>query len=360
MPASAPLRVLVAGCGLVVELHHLPALARSAATSRSSASSIRARRDGRPASPRPRRDVRRPRRGARRAGPEEVVVASPAALHRDQTLAALAAGAHVLCEKPMAMTGADCSDMIDAAEAAGRVLGVGLMRRFHPSVRAIASIIAERVLGPPVSFTVLEGVSFSWPVRSAHPFERGRGGGVLFDAGPHTVDLLQLWFGELALVDYVDDAMGGVEASCTAHAGGARRGRRDRPHEPGRAAAEPPRHPLRAGLGGVPLRRGRPLLLGLARLPHRQLRDAQRRVADRPLWDFPDVRRRVPRLTAAFVAQHRNMIEAIRGTAELVVTARSRPPPASPCSNGATPRAGLMPMPVAGPAGRAVERAAVG
>lgn len=73
----------------------------------------------------------------------------------------------------------------------------------------------NRVLGAPLSFAVLEGVSFAWPVRSTHPFERGRGGGVLFDAGPHLIDLLQLWFGELELVEYAADAMGGVEANCT-------------------------------------------------------------------------------------------------------------------------------------------------
>ena len=87
-----------------------------------------------------------------KAKPQIVVVASPPNLHRDTVLAAFESGAHVLCEKPLALTARACTEMIGAAEAADRLLGVGLMRRFFPSVQAIASIVHNHVLGAPLSF----------------------------------------------------------------------------------------------------------------------------------------------------------------------------------------------------------------
>ncbi len=322
MAPRSRIKVLAVGCGLVTEHYHLPALTAlpddvevvglvdpsddrlelcrglvpGAATYADLATALIA------------------------LQPDEVLIASPAGLHREQTLAAFDAGAHVLCEKPLALTHADCSTMIDASEASGRILGVGHMRRFLASIGAIASLVNEGVLGAPRSFTVIEGRPFSWPVASDHPFRKGAGGGVLYDAGPHLIDILQQWFGELELVDYADDAMGGVEANCVMT--------------------------LR-GNGGVTgtVRMSRDVLL-----PNRYVIEFERAwvayhynvadrffwgwhgsptantvhlavpASDRPMWDYPDPRYGVPTLPAsAFVAQHRNIIAAIRNEAELVV-----------------------------------------
>lgn len=67
---------------------------------------------------------------------EAVSVATPTVAHREATEAALAAGCHVLVEKPMAVTVADCDAMIAAAARAGRVLQVGQVERFNPSLLA--------------------------------------------------------------------------------------------------------------------------------------------------------------------------------------------------------------------------------
>ena len=106
--------------------------------------------------------------------------------HLEPTLAALAAGKHVLVEKPMARTPADCDRMIDAAEQAGRILMVGHICRFNPryalarqqiaagEIGRIVSMYARRNIPAAVSKTVLEKV------------------GPLLGDGVHDTDLM-LW-----------------------------------------------------------------------------------------------------------------------------------------------------------------------
>jgi scyllo-inositol 2-dehydrogenase (NAD+) len=63
---------------------------------------------------------------------DAVVIATPTHTHRDIAVEALEHGLHVFCEKPMALSAAECDDMIDAARAAERVLQIGFVRRFQP------------------------------------------------------------------------------------------------------------------------------------------------------------------------------------------------------------------------------------
>ena len=69
--------------------------------------------------------------------PDVVSVCTPTFLHAPTTIAALAVGAHVLCEKPAALTLADAQAMRDAATSAGRELRIGFMRRFDPALDAL-------------------------------------------------------------------------------------------------------------------------------------------------------------------------------------------------------------------------------
>lgn len=80
---------------------------------------------------------------------EAVVIAAPARSHADLVSAAAAAGRHVFCEKPMAVTLADADRAIDAARAAGVVLQVGFNRRFAADWRAARVLLDTGTLGTP-------------------------------------------------------------------------------------------------------------------------------------------------------------------------------------------------------------------
>src|SRR5690606_38612180 len=76
-----------------------------------------------------------------------VVLVTPHSLHRPMLEAAVRAGKHVFCEKPLALTAADAQAMIAACREAGRVLGVGHNRRLWPSMQALKRLDDSGELG---------------------------------------------------------------------------------------------------------------------------------------------------------------------------------------------------------------------
>lgn len=84
--------------------------------------------------------------------PELVLVATPHQAHVEQTVAALATGAHVLCEKPMADTLAGATRLLEAAERSDRVLTFGFHLHFHPGLRRLAELVTGGALGTVVHF----------------------------------------------------------------------------------------------------------------------------------------------------------------------------------------------------------------
>lgn len=82
---------------------------------------------------------------------DALYVATPHALHEEQTIAALEAGKHVLVEKPMALSAAGCSRMIRAAEKANRRLGVAYYRRGYPSIQKIRMVLKSGLIGIPLA-----------------------------------------------------------------------------------------------------------------------------------------------------------------------------------------------------------------
>lgn len=150
--------------------------------------------------------------------PEVVVIATPHRLHPELAVRCLAYGSNVLVEKPMAITTAECDEMIEAAERTDRTLAVGHFRRFFPACRTIKTLLESGLLGEVQSFRFIEGAAYDWPAASASYFNKKEaGGGVLIDAGVHTLDLLLWWLGDVADLRYADDAMGGVEANARLH-----------------------------------------------------------------------------------------------------------------------------------------------
>lgn len=144
-----------------------------------------------------------------------VLVTSPVGLHAHHVVAALGAGCHVFCEKPLTNSSAEAARMIEAAERFQRVLAVGMARRFYPNLAEIAGILRRGELGEPVRFTLREGGPYGWPIATDAAFRRERsGGGVLLDVGAHTIDSLCWLFGEPRVLHCEDDSLrGGVEAN---------------------------------------------------------------------------------------------------------------------------------------------------
>jgi predicted dehydrogenase len=143
------------------------------------------------------------------------IVASPPRYHAEQTIELLNAGVPVLCEKPLAVQQKDAICMVDTAERQSVVLAAGMIRRFLPATRTIQKILSRQVLGAVQSFQWVEASLFRWPISSLKYFDKqNSGGGVLFDIGIHVLDLLTWWLGDLQLLTYRDDAMGGIETNC--------------------------------------------------------------------------------------------------------------------------------------------------
>lgn len=81
---------------------------------------------------------------------DAVVVTTPTFTHKDLTLLAAHHGKHIFCEKPMALTLADCDEMIAAAGQRGLVLQIGFMRRFDPDFEAAFARIEAGEIGTPI------------------------------------------------------------------------------------------------------------------------------------------------------------------------------------------------------------------
>ncbi len=123
---------------------------------------------------------------------ELVVVALPSVLHGEATSVALAAGKHVICEKPMAVSLTEADAMIDAARRADRVLTIFQQRRYEPSFVKVREIIASGVLGRIVQIRMAESrFSRRWDWQTLQKF----GGGSLNNTGPHLLDQALQLFG---------------------------------------------------------------------------------------------------------------------------------------------------------------------
>lgn len=217
-PAPAPVPVVVAGCGAITKFFYASALAY---LERTGVISVVALCDPNEAT-RAGIHSRFPKalslaklEEAPLAPGTVVVVASPPKFHAPQTILALERGCGVLCEKPMASSIADAEAMAAAAQRTGRPLAIGLYRRFFRATQLIKNLCTAQTLGPVVSFEVEEGGPFRWEAASDSFFRReATPGGVLYDTGVHTLDLLLWWFDEPTSLEYRDDAAGGLEANC--------------------------------------------------------------------------------------------------------------------------------------------------
>jgi predicted dehydrogenase len=191
---SEPLRVAVIGAGGIAQVAHLPVLRRMAGveivalcdSDRSKAQALAAR-FGVTSSYDDIEEV------LRYAGADAAVICTPNHLHEIHALAALSAGLHVLCERPLALSEGGVERVLQAAEKYGRRVLVGMNHRFRSDVQAVRSFLSGGELGS------LDAIHAGWyvyqPARQMAAWRLRRqeaGGGAFLDLGLPLLDL-GLW-----------------------------------------------------------------------------------------------------------------------------------------------------------------------
>ena len=141
------------------------------------------------------------KRAVERPDVDVIVVTTPPHLHAEIVIAALKAGKHVLCEKPMCRTLDEAEAMVAAAKSANRILKCGFNHRYHPAVLEARRRFENGDFGRPISARCRYGIcgrpgyENEWradPKRAA--------GGQLAEQGTHAVDLFRWFLGDLTEV----------------------------------------------------------------------------------------------------------------------------------------------------------------
>ncbi|WP_248927761.1 Gfo/Idh/MocA family protein [Paenibacillus hamazuiensis] len=125
-------------------------------------------------------------------GFEVVHVCTPNDSHAEITIAALEAGNHVMCEKPMAKTAADARAMVEAAKRTGKKLTIGYNNRFRPDSQYLKKVCENGDLGE-IYYAKAHAIRRrAVPTWGVFLDEEKQGGGPLIDIGTHALDLT-LW-----------------------------------------------------------------------------------------------------------------------------------------------------------------------
>jgi predicted dehydrogenase len=127
---------------------------------------------------------------------DAVYIASPVVFHAEQTISALRAGKHVLCEKPVAMNYAEAERMVAAGRESGRLFGAAYYRRLYPKLIRAKELIAQGAIGQPV---LVEANCHGWLESEERAWLRDpamAGGGPLYDIGSHRIDAMNFLFGK--------------------------------------------------------------------------------------------------------------------------------------------------------------------
>lgn len=142
--------------------------------------------------------------------PDVVAICTPNYLHAQQSIQALEAGCHVLCEKPMCLDSREAAAMIAAARKADRHLFIVKQNRFNPPVLLLHQLLQEGRLGKINSFQV----NAIWHRPAAYYRDsdwhgkRDKDGGILFTQFSHFIDLLCWLLGDIAVIRSLQDNFG--------------------------------------------------------------------------------------------------------------------------------------------------------
>lgn len=130
-----------------------------------------------------------------------VDITAPNALHKEMALAAIAAGKHVYCEKPLAPLAGDAREMADAAEAAGVKTQVGFNYLCNPMMAVAREMIAAGELGEILSYRGLHAEDYMVDAQAPFTFRHDpAGGGALADIGSHALATAEFLLGPISKV----------------------------------------------------------------------------------------------------------------------------------------------------------------
>lgn len=121
--------------------------------------------------------------------PDLVIICTPPKTHADIAIKAMKEGAHVLVEKPMATSTADCDRMIEASTKYGRKLGVMHNQLFNPAVERAKEILADDSFGRFLGMRVFLATSVDYMTSNKDHWAHKLPGGVVGETGPHAVYL---------------------------------------------------------------------------------------------------------------------------------------------------------------------------
>jgi predicted dehydrogenase len=125
-----------------------------------------------------------------------VYIGSPPFLHYEQSLAALSAGKHVICEKPAAIELQHALRLRQLADDKGLLFVVNLMQRYNPLYVAVKALVDEQLLGEFVH-GFFENYATDEPLPSSHWFwDDAKAGGIFIEHGVHFFDLFDGWLGK--------------------------------------------------------------------------------------------------------------------------------------------------------------------
>lgn len=131
---------------------------------------------------------------------DAVIVATPNHLHHEVVMAAIAAGKHVLCEKPLAMNAVQAAAMLDAASRAGRVHMTAFTYQFAPAIRYARHLVESGEIGEIRTVRAAYQMALSSHLLGWRSTRKQAGSGVLGDIGSHLIHLVQWLAGDIAAV----------------------------------------------------------------------------------------------------------------------------------------------------------------
>ena len=132
---------------------------------------------------------------------DAVIVSTPPQFHEEAVLAALAAGKHVLCEKPLSNSVDGCRRMLRATHESGKTLATGFNHRYFPAIRFLKRTLDDGLIGKLDHVRAFAGHEGLSQFRAPWEYDKDViGGGALMDVGIHLIDLTAYILGDVCEV----------------------------------------------------------------------------------------------------------------------------------------------------------------